>query len=662
MRKNLLFLLFVLGLKGMSAQVLPSVEARDYRAVLDPSGRIDEISVSPRGNLFLSNCFGEVYYTSNIDSNWHMMEVAGGLANLERISFFNADTAILTGYIQSEKHEKSGYFLTYDGGRTWKKGDLGESGWFYEVSIDDDGHAWLGTSKKTLLYSDDFGKSFKKIEVPFKKSDRIYALHMADTQRGMVGSNDNEILITENNWQSAQNVPTPFDQKKVVNRTHYSALEISKVVLWGDYLLVKQGGRSFYTKQDEIEWQPFPVQLMNFELATDHHHLLGYDDSLRLWAFTSPMQFQLLTEERLPNYPINIKVMNGSLYLFLHDYRVCRADRDGLVCRTLYTIDHPIEEPEMVKSGKTLLWGIVDNIYKGAGNHLYLAEKKDGRWFREAVLDFTPIEIRLLDDETAVLWDGLQNHLYSLRQHKAEVYQPAEPLRDFLAAPVVKMTITSGSGGCFHFSNDIIEYQKNGDLLIATSVKKINNSEKRDSAIVCSVSYPMFISLLNKMNVDFYKIPEIQGFNITETDIQHYREAVEKRSKVAWYEHHSILEMDRGLYDSIPLLIGNIDPAVLYEILAEDPHAGSTTRQWFEVTLVNGKGDTCQIKNSDELAASPWMLPWHIIYKEQHYSCCNLPFSNFIKNCLPSDFPCYKYFDNAVLLMEIANYFQGRRR
>ena len=657
MKRNLLFLLFVLCLNGMTAQVLTPVEARDYRAVLDPSGRIDEISVSPKGNLFLTNCFGEVYYTSSIDSNWHTMKVAGGLDDLERISFFNADTAIITGYIQ-----QSAYYITYDGGRTWKRGDLGQTGWIYEVSTNGDRHAWLGTAQKTLLYSDDFGKSFKKLEVPFKSSDRIYALHMANTQRGLVGSNDNEILITGDNWQTAQSVPTPFDQKKVVNRTHTGGLRIDKVVLWGDYLLVQQGGRVFYATPNETVWQPLPVQLLDFVLDPDHQQLLGYDDSLRLWVFTSPMQFQLLTAERLPAYPKNIKVMNGSLYLFLHDYRVCRADRDGLVCRTLYTIDHPIEEPEMVKSGKTLLWGIVDNIYKGAGNHLYLAEKKDGRWFREAVLDFTPKEIRLLNDEEAVLWDGLQNHLYSLRQHKAEVYQPAEPLRDFLAAPVVKMTITSGSGGCFHFSNDIIEYQKDGDLLIATSVKKINNSEKRDSAIVRSVSYPMFISLLNKVNVDFYKIPEIQCFNITETDIQHYREAVEKRSKVAWYEHHSILEVDRGLYDSIPLLVGNIDPAVLYEILAEDPHAGSTTRQWFEVTLVNGKGDTCQIKNSDELAASPWMLPWHIIYKEQHYSCCDIAFSKFIKDCFPDDFNNHEVFDNAILLMEIADYFQRKRR
>lgn len=663
MKKILSFLLFILGLKGMTAQVLPPVEARDYRAVLDLSGRIDEISVSPRGNLFLSNCFGEVYYTSNIDSNWHMMKVAGGLDNLERISFFNADTAILTGYIQSEKHEKSGYFLTYDGGRTWEKADLGEDGWFYEVSIDNDGHAWLGTSKKTLLYSDDFGKSFKKMVVPFKKSDRIYALHMADTQRGMVGSNDNEILLTENNWQSAQNIPTPFDQKKVVNRTHYNALDIGKVTLWGDYLLVQQGGRSFYAKQDEIEWQPFPVQLMDFELAPDHHQLLGYDDSLRLWAFTSPTQFQLLTEERLPNYPINIKVMNGSLYVFLEDYRVCRADPNGLVCRTLYTTDHSIKDPSVGIAGKTLLWGIEGgDIYKNEKNHLYLAEIKDYRWFREAVLDFTPKEIRLLNDETAVLWDGLQNHLYSLRQHKAEVYQPAEPLHDFLASPITKMTIEDGGGGAYYSYRTTIEYTTEGDLLMATSVKKEEQDEEQDSAIVRSVSYPRLMTLLNKMNANLYYIPEIQDFNITETDIQHYQEAVEKRSKLAWYSPNSILEVDRDLYEAIPTIMWSIKPSLLYDILAEDPSEGCTAAGWFEVTLVNAKGETCLIRNSDWIAGSPWMLPWHIIYKGQHYSCCNLPFSNFIKDCLTSDFRCYKYFDNAILLMEIADYFQGRRK
>ena len=53
MKRNLLFLLFMMCLNGMTAQVLPPLEGRDYRAVLDLSGRIDEVSVSPKGNLFL---------------------------------------------------------------------------------------------------------------------------------------------------------------------------------------------------------------------------------------------------------------------------------------------------------------------------------------------------------------------------------------------------------------------------------------------------------------------------------------------------------------------------------------------------------------------------------------------------------------------------------
>ncbi len=61
-------------------------------------------------------------------------------------------------------------------------------------------------------------------------------------------------------------------------------------------------------------------------------------------------------------------------------------------------------------------------------------------------------------------------------------------------------------------------------------------------------------------------------------------------------------------------------------------------------------------------AASPWMLPWHIIYKGQHYCCCDIAFSKFIKDCLPCDFYNHRTFDNAVLLMEIADYFQRKRR
>jgi hypothetical protein len=46
-------------------------QTKDRRAELDIQGRIQEISVSPDEKIWLVTLAGNIYYTNNIDSNWH---------------------------------------------------------------------------------------------------------------------------------------------------------------------------------------------------------------------------------------------------------------------------------------------------------------------------------------------------------------------------------------------------------------------------------------------------------------------------------------------------------------------------------------------------------------------------------------------------------------
>lgn len=93
-------------------------------------GRVNEISISPDEKIRLVPATGNSYLTENIDSNWHygkpLFKTSDDYSfdnpNLERISFFNKDTAILTGYISVSKKEykKNEYYLTKDAGKSWK--------------------------------------------------------------------------------------------------------------------------------------------------------------------------------------------------------------------------------------------------------------------------------------------------------------------------------------------------------------------------------------------------------------------------------------------------------------------------------------------------------------------------------------------------------------
>ena len=647
-------------------------DTRDYRAALNIVGRITEISVAPDEQIWLTTYMGGIYYTNSIDSNWHYGRLDPSAEddkedylslkkpNLNRISFFNADTAIMTGFMHFFDDWKSpydGYYRTTDGGRTWELRSFGGEGRIYEACVNSRGDAWIGTAGKKIHYSDDFGEHFKALKIPFKKSDRIYALYMADAFRGIVGSEANEILITEDNWHTARNIPTPLDQKKVEASEREDQPRVDKVLIWGPYLIAKQCGKSFYTlTTNKIDWQPFPVQIIDLSLDKGCNLLCAIDDSLRVLWFASPTEYGSPLNERLPAYPIDIKAVNGSLYMILANKMVGRANHEGLTCHIPYTTDHPIEEPWLKESGEHLIWGEEDG-------QLYIADKKDSCWYREAVLDFPTCGIKLLSDSVAILWDGLRNHLYSLQNHTVKDYSYREPLRDFLAAPIKKFTISSGSRGCFHYNGNQIEFNaEDNSLFNAAVMSKVGGYQDRtDSLVDITVNGVQLVRLLEHINANPDETPEIQDFKITEADKKHYMERLQKRLDMGWYDFNKIQNKDKGLYDSVPVMLDGIDKATLYDILNMGEGFTSTTSNWFEVEFVNQNNDTCRIRSSYYEDGDPWFLPWRFEYNDQHFNCYSIALSHFINNCLTADFYGREAFDNAVLLMKIGDYFCQKR-
>lgn len=647
-------------------------DTRDYRAALNIVGRITEISVAPDERIWLTTYMGGIYYTNSIDSNWHYGRLDPSAEddeedylslkkpNLNRISFFNADTAIMTGFMHFSDDWKSpydGYYRTTDGGRTWELRSFGGDGWIYEACVNNRGDAWIGTAGKKIHYSDDFGEHFKAMKIPFKKSDRIYALYMADAFRGIVGSEANEILITEDNWHTARNIPTPLDQKKMEASERENQPRVDKVLIWGPYLIAKQCGKFFYTlTMNKIDWQPFPARIKDLSLDRSCNLLSAVDDSLRVLWFASPTEYGSPSNERLPAYPIDIKAVNGSLYMILANKMVGCANHEGLTCHIPYTTDHPIKEPWFKESGEHLIWGEEDG-------QLYIADKKDSCWYREAVLDFPTCGIKLLSDRVAILWDGLRNHLYSLQDHTVKEYSYREPLRDFLTAPIKKFTISSGSRGCFHYNRHQIEFNvEENSLFNAAVFSKVGGYQDRtDSLIDITVNGAQLVRLLEYINANPDETPEMQDFKITEADKKHYMERLQKRLNLGKYDFEKIQNKDKGLYDSVPVMLDGIDKATLYDILNMGEGFTSTTSNWFEVEFVNQNNDTCRIRSSYYEDGDPWFLPWRFEYNDQHFNCYSIALSHFINNCLTADFYGREAFDNAVLLMKIGDYFCQKR-
>lgn len=644
-------------------------QEKDRRAELEIQGRINEISISPDEKIWLTTATAKTFYTENIDSNWHYGkpifeenedEYSYSQPHLDRISFFNKDTAIISGYISVNNNDlvKNGYYLSTDAGKNWELLDYGGTSWIYTICTDKKGNAWMGGASKHLYYSGDFGKNWTTLEMPFKSSDRTYGIYMETSMSGIASSDHNEILKTENNWKTVNYLETPLDQEKYQPDSSMGFIDnrISKILIWKEYLVVSQKGHIFYSSKNKTEWKPFPIGIVDFKLDKDSEKLFAVTDSLKVITFSSPDQFQFLNKERLSFHPIDLKVRNGSLYTlsYKYGYRVDKVNQDGIKTSLPYTKDKKISEPQIIRKGKKLEWG-------ANGNQIYLCEEGSD-WYRENVLDFHISDFKLKNDSVAILWDGYRNnYLYSLHDHKSQKYTLEKPLKSFLKSPVIGFKIESGSRGCFHHNSDSLSYKKEGDSKFTNTLGFPSKyGDEGGLKFINKVSSSTLSDVLTTINTNPSTIPTIKDFHITKEDKENFVSMVDKRLN-GESEEYPIRrkKINKEFYYSVPSRLDTLADDILFTILRPQVGFYSTTSNWFTIEIVNQNNDTLKISQIYYFS-TPWNLPWIVQYDGLNFACYNVEFSQFINSCIPEDFRGKYIFDNSLLIMEIADFLWAR--
>lgn len=642
-------------------------QPKDTRAEVKVKGRVNEISVAPDGKIWLVTALGKIYYTNNIDSNWHysmplFIEDDNFLdhPSLDRISFFNNDTAIITGYISTDNDnlKKNGFYYTKDGGKSWKLCNYNGDEWIYDAFVQRTGNAWIGGSSGEIFFSKNFGQKWTKLNSPYNSSSRMSSIFMRNSNEGISGALGNNIYTTSNNWNSYKKIPTPLDQKKYVSKEGSADARINKIVLWNNYLVVNQDGNIFYTDSHNIQWKKFPVSIISFSFDDKSNTLFAITDNLKIISFFSPGKFIFVSNRSLASPPINIKAINGALFVIDNFYDIYKIDSKIFKQNSLFTTDHKIQDLDVTKEFGNLMWA-------ASGNNLYLAEKNDQNdydWYREHILNFPVANITPINDYEAVLLDmSNNNHLYSIKKHSVVPYYPQRPLDKFIQYPIISVLIKAGSDGCFHSLANSIVYQKSDKTTLST--KEFSFGKPPDisnTAFINKANSDILIDILSSINSEPSFVPSIHDFDITEKDKKNYFDIVDKIT-----ENGSPISFDqinnKDVYLNVFRNIDTLKSGLLQKILDDGEGMSSTTTNWFNIEIINQHNDTLNINSKYYEHNPPWNLPWVFEYNGITFNCYNLKFSKFINDCIPREFMQKESFDNSLLIMKIAHYFDEQK-
>lgn len=210
---------------------------------------------------------------------------------VEDIMRFNPDTILVSGYLGDSifKAPKNIVFQTFDGGINWKKIYFKGDAWIYNTHFQKDGKVWMVGSDEYVHYSSDYGTSWTVKPRPFSPGNRVLSIYMVDSLNGIAGGLKNGLAITNDNWQTAQQIPSPLDQNKFSITEHSARNNVSKVQILDSIIVVDQNNHIYYSKLAPIDWRAFNVPTKNFSVNQTKKTIDVYSINKKVYVLDSKL-------------------------------------------------------------------------------------------------------------------------------------------------------------------------------------------------------------------------------------------------------------------------------------------------------------------------------------------------------------------------------------
>lgn len=660
MKKTILILCILFATIGIFAQSPYSSRLTFYGA---------NISVSPSEQIWVTTKSGYLLHTTGIGNMWHFGSFGDksnypydGKGTFERLTAFNNDTLIISGYIHGDNSETDFVWWTGNRGKSWQKIRFGASSWtdaFYHLP---NGKAWMSGSSQYIYYTKDFGKTWKQ----FDKVEQTGNLRFQticfdkDETTGLFGSTWNVIYKTTDNCLTWEKLPTPYSQGKY--KWKYTGgnvrPEINKIRIVGDYYIVSQHNRVFVSPKDSVDWIPMPT-VKDFEMtAAGNIYLIHKDRTVEL--LDSSLKTLWKSADILPENVMSLTVQNETLF-FLTRNSVGKLSPESFLISEALTDDKPIAEPYLKITFRGEQYGF-------EGEEILQYDKTELRWKRFLSADFFIGSCTVYQGKL-IITDSDERKHFALDAERRQLQPFTIPDRLFASTtPVKDIKFELGSSGCFHNEVYSCRYVRDGngfkrDRKGDTLGKKIKLPVHLDADVVESL-------VLAADSLKNHRLT-ISDLNITPMDILRYQQFIDEESTKTGYRGYATDpeaaidytfddNTDYSFYRDISPLLNSVTEEVMERIFYPENKAWSTTTNWRKVTIGLGNDMSLEILNEDYQPEYAY-FPWAVRYNGLVFKVNSFEVGRIINELTGQRFLNQQYYDKNYLLYCIADYFFWKR-
>jgi hypothetical protein len=482
-------------------------------------------------------------------------------------------------------------------------------------------------------------------------------------QTGIVATHRSIMYLTNDNCKTFRGIETPYTQKKTAQLSE--PLTINEVFLYENWIIAECANSWFYTKVDTIDWQALD-KINDVFLDTEKQQLWAFTKDKHIVLLDNQLNTQWQSLALYKNTPLSKTASNGDLYFFDEEslYKVNKTSSKNFLN---YQKDVPIQvELEKRSKATYVTWGWDDaNIYQSTN--------LGKTWYRvEQLPNAGDCRLNAVNDSILLVYDfaKMQRFQYNSLTKQMQPYQLTHLFDDFLAAKITKVSINSGSQGCFHYEDFLIDYQwiKKNKRFESTDIKEsvprgdnvagFNTKEKPYFEHFAQETLDSFIQRLNRE-------PEKQltwtDFKMDKKDAKKYLTELKhfNPNEESWRQPEQKIKIDTAFLNSIANR-NDFDDSLLKDIFCRDTRHYSTTTTWVSLFIENERGETIEL-TSDNCYKSPYYITWVVKYKNWEFRTADIGIFKFMFPLSPKKFWREATNENWAIYMAIAKHLYQRR-